>query len=112
MTCYFPPQKVVEEKFLQLLYSRLGPIQMTVIYGVLADQFGLTRYERRGVRGDPKGSAWEYLVRLARKALVDRGWVYCPRTGQWALSEAGWGEAYKRAEALASMRAAVATGSW
>src|ERR1700722_12939855 len=99
MTCYFPPQKVVEDKFLDVLHTQMGPVQMTVMYRALADQFGLTRYERRSARGDPKGSAWEYLVRQARKNLADRGWVRCLEAGQWALSEAGREEARKREEA-------------
>jgi hypothetical protein len=92
MTCYFPPQTVVEEKFLDILYAQASPVQMAVLYNRLADSFGLSRWERRGVRGDPKGSPWEYLVRQARKNLADKGWVYCPIDGRWALTEAGLAE--------------------
>ena len=96
MTCYFPPQKVLEDIFLDLLTTQSEPIQMTVIYRALADQAGLTKYARRGVRHDPKGSAWEYLVRQARTNLVRKGWVHCPELGRWALSEFGRDEALKR----------------
>ena len=96
MTSYFPPQNVVEDKLLHMLYSRMRPVQTTVVYRALADQFCLARHERRGVRGDPKGSAWEYLVRQARKNLADKGWINSPETGQWALTEVGREEARKR----------------
>jgi hypothetical protein len=101
MTCYFPMQSDVEEKFLHVLYTRNELVQMTVIYQTLADQFQLNRYERRGVKGDPKGSAWEYLVRQARKRLVELGWVHTPQRGFWALTDAGFMEARHRADANA-----------
>jgi len=95
MTCYFPPQQVVEEKFMEILHAQAGPVQMAMMYNILADRFGLSRWERRGVRGDPKGSPWQYLVRQARKNLAEKGWVHCPFNGRWALTEAGQAEMRK-----------------
>ena len=96
MTCYFPPQDVIEDRFLCILHGHSRPVQMGVMYRALADRYGLSRHERRGAPGDPKGSAWEYLVRQCRNNLVAQGWLYCPETGAWALTEAGCEEARKR----------------
>jgi hypothetical protein len=96
MTCYFPPQDVIEDRFLQMLHSHARPVQMAVMYRALAERFGLSRYECRGAPGDPKGSPWEYVVRQCRNNLVDQGWLCCPEIGTWALTEAGCEEARKR----------------
>src|SRR4051812_2876818 len=96
MTCYLPPQDVVEDRFLLLLQSYGRPVPMAILYNALANRFDLTRYDRRGVRGDPKGSAWEYLVRQARKNLVNKGWVLSLEAGLWTLSDAGLEEVQRR----------------
>ena len=89
MTYYLPPQEDVEKKIMELLAARGMPVQMTAIYRILAASYHLQRHERRGVKGDPKGSSWEYLVRQARKHLSDSGFVYSPQRGFWSLSEKG-----------------------
>lgn len=109
MTCYFPPENVVEERLLLLLNAHPEPLKMGTIYRTLADQAGLTRYERRGVRGDPKGSAWEYLVRRARSNLVCRGWIHSPEIGRWALSEVGREEVRRRGKVGSAQPIAVPT---
>ena len=108
MSCYFPPEDVIEDRFLCLLHLHARPVQMGVMYRALADRYGLTRHERRGAPGDPKGSAWEYLVRQCRNNLVAQGWLYCPQIGSWALTQSGCDEARKRHAVLAERDAAAA----
>ena len=111
MTCYFPPQDVVEDRLLVMLQCYGCPVPMAVLYRMLANRFDLTRHERRGAQGDPKGSPWEYLVRQARKTLVNRAWVVSPEPGLWALTDAGREEARRRQESGASIPADGAMAS-
>jgi len=109
MTCYLPPQDVVEDRFLLMLQDCPRPMPMAMIYAALANRFGLARHERRGAKGDPMGSRWEYLVRQARKTLLDKGWAVSPQPGLWALTDAGREEARRRENISASHAAEAHT---
>ena len=84
-----PPQGDVENEILQVLNARLGAMRTTAIYATLADQFRLNRSERYGCPTDPRGSRWEFVVRLARKALQRRGLLHSPEAGAWELTGSG-----------------------
>jgi hypothetical protein len=95
-----PPQGLVEDEVLRLLSERHGAMRMSLLYELLARKFGLSRAERYGHPADPKGSCWEFLVRLARRDLEEAGLLHSPRAGCWAVTEAG----RERAHALLRRR--------
>jgi hypothetical protein len=58
------------------------------LYGPIADDFNLAAEQRTALRwkGDPD---WHYLVRQARRRLVDEGLLDDSRAGYWSLTATG-----------------------
>jgi hypothetical protein len=83
-----PSQSAVEQRLLHHLNARSRPIEPRHLYGPLADDFKLTAEQRTASRskGDPD---WHYLVRQARRRLVDLGLLDGSRSGLWSLTSLG-----------------------
>lgn len=92
-----PSQADVETRLLGLLLGRSSPIETVHAYNELADLFGLSQSQRHAGRPNTRGSAWEYLVRQAKRRLKDEGWLHDPERGLWSLTQEGSVEAQKRA---------------
>ena len=64
------------------------PVEPRHFYGLIADDFNLTAEQRRAARpnDDPD---WHYLVRQARRRLVELGFIDDSRKYVWSLTHAG-----------------------
>ena len=58
------------------------------VYGPLAEQFDLTREQRRIERHDNSTPLWNNRVQWARKSLKDKGYL-AKKLGVWELTPAG-----------------------
>ncbi len=92
-----PSQAQVEDRLLLALAPRNRPAEPVHVYRELADHFTLSPTQRHASRPNAKGSAWEYLVRQARRRLVVLGRIDGSVLGTWILTEAGREAAYKLA---------------
>jgi hypothetical protein len=83
-----PSQSAVERRLLHHLNARSRPVEPRHLYGPIADDFNLTAEQRNASRanGDPD---WHYLVRQARRRLVDEGLIDDSHKGFWSLSAKG-----------------------
>jgi len=94
-----PHQAEVEGKLLRLLLGTSHPIATLAAYTELAEYMKLTLEQTRAIYPNTGRSAWEYLVRQAKRRLKDEGWLYCPKVGLWALTKVGVREAQLRERA-------------
>lgn len=90
-----PHQWQVEAELLCLLEGRTRPTETAHVYSELAAVFRLSGQQKHAARPRTKGSAWEYLVRQAKRHLKDQGLLHCPQTGLWILTASGQQEAKK-----------------
>lgn len=85
-----PSQTEVETKLFHHLKSFTRPVEAATFYDLLAEDFNLSLAQRGvGPRNDP---CWHYLVRQAKRRLVDEGLVRKPldgRPGPWILTSTG-----------------------
>jgi hypothetical protein len=59
-------------------------------YRVLGAQFKLSANDQlASVKRGSSDSAWHYLVRQAKRHLLDEGYLECPEHGVWAITPAG-----------------------
>ncbi len=87
-----PPQSEVQDELLRQLKARSRPIEPRHLYEPIADHFNLSLQQRRA--GPPNDPDWHWLVRQARRRLVDEGLIDKSRPGFWSLTDTG----RKRAE--------------
>jgi hypothetical protein len=83
-----PCQAEVEKRLFNHLKARNRPVEAKIMYDDLAADFGLSLTQKRaGRRNDP---CWHWLVRQAKRRLVDAGFMIKsgPRN-QWVLNAAG-----------------------
>jgi hypothetical protein len=82
-----PPQSEVETKLFRHLKSSTRAVEPKLMYARLAEDFKLTAEQRHAGRSnDPD---WHWLVRQARRRLVDAGLVNKSQHGLWSLTETG-----------------------
>jgi hypothetical protein len=94
-----PHLSKVETELLCLLSGRSQPTETVHVYSELAHMFKLSQQQRHAHHADMAGSAWENLVRQAKRRLKDQGWLDCPHVGFWVLTASGQTEAQKREQA-------------
>ena len=88
-----PPQAKVEDEMLYLLSGRSKGTEAVRVYSELGNAFGLSQSQQHASRPNTSGSAWEYLVRQAKRRLLDERWLVCPEHGVWMLTAAGEAQA-------------------
>lgn len=83
-----PPQSKVEDELLLQLNARSRAVEPRHLYEPIADHFNLTLEQRTKSRSgsDPD---WHYLVRQARRRLVENGWMADSADGFWSLTDDG-----------------------
>ena len=87
-----PPQSEVQDELLRQLNARSRPAAPKDLYEPIADHFNLSTLQRSA--GAPNDPYWHYLVRQARRRLVDEGLIDKSQHNLWSLTATG----RKRAE--------------
>ncbi|MBX3490298.1 winged helix-turn-helix domain-containing protein [Parvibaculum sp.] len=84
-----PSQSEVQDRLLHTLGMSDRPMRPSEIYGLLADQFGLSAVQRAARRRDRDEPAWNNRVQFARRRLVDSGDIDNSHRGIWVLTPQG-----------------------
>ncbi|WP_051955649.1 winged helix-turn-helix domain-containing protein [Beijerinckia mobilis] len=98
-----PPQAVVENALLDLLFEASRPVRAKDTYNALAKKFELTDEEYSITRKDGRNT-WQNLIQWARLRLVNKGLIDKSVRGLWNLSDLGRSIAAQRSiDAAASI---------
>jgi hypothetical protein len=69
----FPSHGEIGDRIMRHLHHSGGALRMQELYNRIGDEFRLSAEQRRAKRGSEP--AWHYLVKQARRRLVDAGLV-------------------------------------
>jgi hypothetical protein len=91
-----PSQSRVEDELLCALNGFSRPIDLPMMYALLADKFPLSTAQRTALLPFSKENAWENRVRQAARHLRAQGYLSGLVKRQWILTEAGRAKARER----------------